>query len=469
MKPCKKSARPLIERLETRELLSPYLFTDIADTRMDSPFTAFAPTGPSISPTGSVAFEAELQSGRGIFLGNGTDPMTTIDHYDGPFGSFGPAPSVNAAGTAAYWARPPHFQGSDIIASDGTTISFSVFTVSGGFSTAPSINGAGTVAYSGNTTGIPFLATSSRGTVYQATGAFNDFADPAINGTETLAFSATLQGGQASGIFAGDGSAPTPCGIATTGFPFDGFGTYPSLNDAGTVAFSASLTQGGSGVFTGVCQGTTYQAIALSGRSYSAFGAAPSINNLGEVAFLATRPAGGGPGIFTGPDAAADKVIATGDPLLDSSVTDLGFFRQGLNDAGEVTFWASLADGASGIFRADPGRPSHPDPNPRQPAQPAQLNVDLGSALNAPATSAAPIAFNDMVEFQRMQEAGANPAHRLTSLAPANGAWKGWPGGEAPGTEDRSAALVVFQRQLSPSVSEADPLDTLNLSMAPLP
>jgi hypothetical protein len=32
----------------------------------------------------------------------------------------------------------------------------------------------------------------------------------------------------------------------------------------------------------------------------------------------------------------------------------LGFFHQGLNDAGQVAFWASLADGTRGIFRADP-------------------------------------------------------------------------------------------------------------------
>jgi hypothetical protein len=41
-------------------------------------------------------------------------------------------------------------------------------------------------------------------------------------------------------------------------------------------------------------------------------------------------------------------------------VTNLGFFREGLNDAGQVAFYASLADGTQGIFRADPEFVSKP-------------------------------------------------------------------------------------------------------------
>ena len=59
-------------------------------------------------------------------------------------------------------------------------------------------------------------------------------------------------------------------------------------------------------------------------------------------------------GIFTGPDLLADKVIATGDPLAGSTVTDVFSFRNGLNDSGQVAFYAQLDDGRSGIFRADP-------------------------------------------------------------------------------------------------------------------
>ena len=78
----------------------------------------------------------------------------------------------------------------------------------------------------------------------------------------------------------------------------------------------------------------------------------PGINKANQVAFVATLRAGGS-GIFTGPDPLADKVIATGDPLLGSTVVRLGFFR-GLNDAGQIAFWATLANGSGGWFRADP-------------------------------------------------------------------------------------------------------------------
>jgi hypothetical protein len=80
---------------------------------------------------------------------------------------------------------------------------------------------------------------------------------------------------------------------------------------------------------------------------------APSINDLGSVAFLADLKKGGS-GIFTGPDPAANKVIAIGDPLFGSTVTALQFSSQGLNNSGQVAFWASLADGRQVIVRADP-------------------------------------------------------------------------------------------------------------------
>jgi hypothetical protein len=61
-----------------------------------------------------------------------------------------------------------------------------------------------------------------------------------------------------------------------------------------------------------------------------------------------------GGGIFTGPDPSLDAVIRIGDPLFGSSVTALGFWREGLNNAGQLAFSYRLADDRSGIARADP-------------------------------------------------------------------------------------------------------------------
>ncbi len=83
------------------------------------------------------------------------------------------------------------------------------------------------------------------------------------------------------------------------------------------------------------------------------FESEPAINNLGMVAFVATLDTGGR-GIFTGADPVADKVIRVGDALDGSTVSILRFFIHGLNDGGQLAFRAGLADGRSGVYRADP-------------------------------------------------------------------------------------------------------------------
>ena len=61
----------------------------------------------------------------------------------------------------------------------------------------------------------------------------------------------------------------------------------------------------------------------------------------------------GGIGIFTGPEV-TDKVIAVGDSLAGSSVSDLLVSRQSLNNRGQVAFQATLADGRMVVMRAEP-------------------------------------------------------------------------------------------------------------------
>ena len=60
-------------------------------------------------------------------------------------------------------------------------------------------------------------------------------------------------------------------------------------------------------------------------RSRRSLGSGPSINDAGAVAFFATLDAGGS-GIFTGPDPTTDVVIRTGDLLFGATVTALDFF-----------------------------------------------------------------------------------------------------------------------------------------------
>ena len=86
---------------------------------------------------------------------------------------------------------------------------------------------------------------------------------------------------------------------------------------------------------------------------FSGFGFSPSLslNDAGTVAFLADLRAGGS-GLFTGSDPVADRIIGTGDALFGSVVTGLSFYRDGLNNNGELAFRATLADGRQVIARA---------------------------------------------------------------------------------------------------------------------
>jgi PEP-CTERM motif len=78
-----------------------------------------------------------------------------------------------------------------------------------------------------------------------------------------------------------------------------------------------------------------------------------SLLRRGAVAFSAALDTGGF-GIFTGPDALVDEVISVDDPLFGSTVAELLMGEGSLNDTGQIAFFYELADGRTGIARADP-------------------------------------------------------------------------------------------------------------------
>ena len=67
-------------------------------------------------------------------------------------------------------------------------------------------------------------------------------------------------------------------------------------------------------------------------------------------------PRGGRLGLFAGPDPEADRILALGDSLLDSTVEDFAANPVSVNASGQVGIRASLADGRDVILRADPDR-----------------------------------------------------------------------------------------------------------------
>ncbi|KAM3091335.1 alpha/beta hydrolase family protein [Phormidesmis sp. 146-12] len=171
---------------------------------------------------------------------------------------------------------------------------------------------------------------------------------PAINEKDQVAFWGANSPTDA-GIFVGDGNSLRTVADLSGEFSFLGVGS--SINDLGTVAFIAIKPDGEIEVLTG--KGNHLTEIADSRGAFSSFRGV-DINDRGTVAYLADFDTGGS-GLFIG----QQEIIATGDGLLGSTVTELDFLNKGLNQD-SVAVWAKLADGRSGVgmFRADQNKPA---------------------------------------------------------------------------------------------------------------
>ena len=152
---------------------------------------------------------------------------------------------------------------------------------------------------------------------------------------------------------------------------------YFAINNNDSVAFTATLNGGESGIFTGAdpvadkviatgdsLEGSTVTSWSLSGSAI--------LNNLGQIAFY-VKLANGEQAIYRA-DPVANKVIATGDSLEGSTVTDLNSPK--LNNNGQIAFYVKLANGEQAIYRADPV--TETDVSQSEP------QVEDGGKLNTP-------------------------------------------------------------------------------------
>ena len=340
-----------------------YTFTLVADSA--GPFSNFYFPSPSLNAAGTVAFAADLDNGRGgIFTGAG-GIVTTIALGTLPNGSFG-YPSINQAGTVAFFATEGNGIGERIVSGNGgplTTIADSAGQFRGfasGYSV--SINTAGRVAFwASQDTGPAGIFINSGGTV--TPGFLNSpplFAeyDVALNDTGAIVFRKS----NGTGILSVAGGLITT--IVDSAGPFNYFGAAPSLSSTGTVAFVAGkggVDGGVFGIYSG--NGGLLTTIADISGPFSSFGSfnfgQPSINDAGTVAFLASLDTGGF-GIYTGDGTGTSEIIGSGDPLFGSTVAALQISPTSLNDSGQVAFYYRLADGTTGIAIANPV----PEPSP---------------------------------------------------------------------------------------------------------
>jgi hypothetical protein len=433
-------------------LLSAYHFVKIADSADGlSDFGA----APALNNNGTVAFLASLPATdqRCLYTGDGGGLATIYCTPSIAVEQLSDFPSINDDGTVAFlWSPAPYEQ--QIVTGNGGPLTTLYQNNHYGFYAfdPPALNSAGVVAFhvvtliesrpeevvSGDG-GPPTVI--DHGDVFDSThfGAF-----PALNNAGLVAYTVQeIYPSQSErAINLGDGQTVTTLYSDQDGV-FATFGE-PALNDDGVVVFFATLAGGGSGIFGG--DGGPVVVVAQDGSVFSSFDTAPAINEYGSVVFAATLADGRG-GIFTGPDVQYDTVITVGDALDGATVTELHFFRQGLNDNGQVAFFARLDNGASGIFRADPYLPPHPsprDPAPRvgqvafvvahsgadfmsaansaTPAQPAEEMsgrssgpAAVGTPGSQPARATGPKGEDTLVKVPSREESGVEPLEGLPS------------------------------------------------------
>ncbi|MEP0751651.1 PEP-CTERM sorting domain-containing protein [Trichocoleus sp. Lan] len=374
-----------------------FTFTKIADT--SDRFSSFL-SSPALNNAGTAAFLAGLDTGSiGIFTANGST-ITTIANTNNFFSSFRTPLSINDGGTVAFSAVLAQVA-TGIFKGNGTTtptpvalafpqsdsngvespwIDDDVIVAKDYFSDfySPSINNAGVVAFVERLYRGERILTSE-GKVID-TIFYGSVNSPFINDERTVAYRIE-SGNPSTVIVTSNGTTRTIVASLGNNYPEDsGFGS-PALNNVGNVAFYAPPAidpsndwytppepfVGGKNAALFASNSKTTTLIADTSGSLNGFLGVPSINDVGTIAFFAELDAGG-TGIFTGADPLKDKVISTGDTLFGSTVTSLSFSREGLNNAGQVAFLASLADGTMGIFRADPGVSSEPPKDVPEPA-----------------------------------------------------------------------------------------------------
>ena len=354
-------------------------FTKVADSSEDG-FDPFGFGCASINARGDVAFRAGrvaadgFNTTPGIYRADAVGTLTTIVENERRFNTIGFNPSMNDIGQVSFAARidggrKPDTEailrgsGRKLTTIAGTADEFNFF----GFDT--SINDQGEVAFKAELDeefGFDEGLFSGRGTKagvtthYLASTSDFDGSDsrPSINDAGDIAFAESVEFD--TGIFAGQEGSFIPIAAPDP----DVFVQSPTFNDAGTAAFERSFFDETAQEFVNEIvtgDGGALTTVADTRGEYAFFGfRPPSIDGEGDVAFLATLDGSGTTGIFVGPDAAEDRVVATGDTLDGATVLELKFCEEGLSDAGELAFIATLEDLDSpdgsrvAVFRATP-------------------------------------------------------------------------------------------------------------------
>jgi hypothetical protein len=169
---------------------------------------------------------------------------------------------------------------------------------------------------------------------------------PVIDEAGSVVFRADCPDGVEGIYVARDGEARA---VAEIGDVYESLALFPSVSDDGTVAFAAGLRGRGAAVVT-VHDGHV-EAVDTEGAFESFRGVLIGGDRVVRIA----TPRGGKLGLYGGPDAEADRILAIGDRAFGSTVVEFAANQVSINRAGQLAVRAILADGTQLILRADPG------------------------------------------------------------------------------------------------------------------
>ncbi len=363
-----------------------YTFTLIADSStpgFGNGFQAYSSNGPfgrtiALNDNGLVAF---YSNSLGIHVGNGGPVRLIAGPANGYLTWLARGPntwvSLNNSGQVAFvgGGTSPTGVPFGVWRSDGLTST--LIEESGNnytFSTVgpeAAINDQGQVAYvRRNTDQNPGVFLDDGVTQTKIVGRFEDpnyfqiLGARAVNNAGQVAFFGDEPQDNFAQVFRGDRSSISE--IALVGPDFSTLATLDmgrrtaletlAINASGLVAFWGKDADGDEGIFLN--DGTGFTTYVDESDGFATFGHwtdgshVIALNDLGSTAFLGTT-LGGTRALFDGPSP-DDIVIAMGDPLFGSTVADLFLGHEGLNDAGQLAFFARVADGREFIIRANP-------------------------------------------------------------------------------------------------------------------
>ncbi|HEV8672695.1 MAG TPA: choice-of-anchor tandem repeat NxxGxxAF-containing protein [Methylomirabilota bacterium] len=359
-----------------------------------------------VNGRGQVVFFATLlrgSGGEGLFLASG-DRITRVavegDRAPGggTLSGFGkhPIPSMNDAGAVAFAAAVSRGRTVEgiFVASGGRLRAIAVAGeaapgIPGGTLAgveAPVLNNRGEVAFLATVrrgresveaiylrTGVRLKKVVSQGDPAPAGGTFAAFGPPTMNNSGLVAFGAVVEGRAVpGGLFLAEGDAVRMVVGAGDSTPLGGifakFSERIALNDAGTIAFNATLKDAPvMGALFALERGRLRTVAALGrpapdGGVLAHFGLWPSLAADGAVAFTAAVDGGATTvAVFLVTAAGLRRVAGVGDALPSGGrLASFGLYPiAAVGHTGAVTFATAptaTGEGTEGIFVAEPAR-----------------------------------------------------------------------------------------------------------------